>query len=205
MQEYYYDKLLNIKTREDRNQPSGHSIHYHPYEPTPYQALEVFCKQYDVKATDHIVDFGSGKGRLNFFMHYFHQATVTGVEKDERLYREALKNLENYHKKTRVEGHELHFHCCLAEEYEINPTDNRFYFFHPFSIQIFRKIVDRIIQSTEEKMRDVEIILYYPHEEYIYFLEHETVFNLIKEIKLPGLYERNSYERFLVYRLGPSA
>lgn len=65
MREYYFDKLLNIKTRGDQ-QGFNKSLHYHRYEPTPYSGLEELFRYYDINRDDHIVDFGSGKGRLNF-------------------------------------------------------------------------------------------------------------------------------------------
>ncbi|MFD1851734.1 methyltransferase [Oceanobacillus bengalensis] len=201
MQEFYYDKLLNINTRKDAFQPINNAYHYYPYEPTPYQALETLFEQYEVTSNDHIVDFGCGKGRLNFYIHYFYRAAVTGIEMNERFYHDAIHNLEGYTKQTKQKANRIQFHCCLAEEYSIKPTDNRFYFFNPFSIQIFRKIVHHILLSVEEAKRDIELILYYGYEDYVYFLEDETAFELVKEIKLPHLYEKSSYERFLIYRL----
>jgi hypothetical protein len=55
--------------------------------------------------------------------------------------------------------------------------------------------------SVEKYKREVDVILYYPSEDYIYYLENNTLFELIKEIQLPGLYENNANERFLIYRL----
>ncbi|MFK4998400.1 hypothetical protein ACI2OX_16955 [Bacillus sp. N9] len=92
----------------------------------------------------------------------------------------------------------LQFHCCLAEEYEIDPQDNRFYVFNPFSIQIFMNIIHNILLSAESNIRDIEIVLYYSSEEYMFFLESHP---FLKESIIPEVYERNSYERFLIYRV----
>ncbi|RKQ29069.1 methyltransferase [Oceanobacillus halophilus] len=201
MKEYYYDKLLNIRTRRDRNNSSGASIHYHPYEPTPYSALEKLFSEYEIKENDRIVDFGCGMGRLNFFVHYFYHASVVGIEMNKDFHEKALINQNEYLKKWKRNTDKIQFLSCLAEDYKIKETDNRFYFFHPFSIQIFRKVIQNILISVEETDRELELILYYAHDDYIYFLDNETYFNLVKEIKLPGLYERNPYEHFLIYRL----
>lgn len=198
MKEYYYDKLLNIKTKEVQ-QGFHKSLHYHRYEPTPYSALEVLFEDYKLKNSDHIVDFGCGKGRLNFYIHYFFGASVVGVEMDEELYQAAIQNQKTYSKKTNRE--KVYFLCCLAEEYEVQPVDNRFYFFNPFSVQVFRKIVHNILRSYEQSPREIELVLYYPAEEYIYFLEKETAFEWIAEVVLPFVYEKNPNERFLIYRL----
>jgi hypothetical protein len=57
------------------------------------------------------------------------------------------------------------------------------------------------LRSVEKKPREIELILYYAPEEYIYFLENQTAFELKEEIVLPELYEKNPYEKFLIYRL----
>ncbi|MED4223998.1 class I SAM-dependent methyltransferase [Neobacillus cucumis] len=199
MREYYFDKLLNIKTRGDQ-QGFNKSLHYHRYEPTPYSGLEELFRYYDINRDDHIVDFGSGKGRLNFFLHYFYDVTVVGVEMNEELYQEALLNQKRYVKKNGRD--KIRFVCCLAEEYEITSLDNRFYFFNPFSIQVFRKVVNNILRSLEDSPREVELVLYYPSEDYIYFLEQDTAFERKMEVTLPYVYENNPNERFLIYRFG---
>ncbi|NWQ44403.1 methyltransferase [Bacillus sp. EB106-08-02-XG196] len=199
MKETNYDELLNIET-EGNQRGYNKSFHYHRYEPTPYTALENLFAEYELNSSDHIVDFGCGKGRLNFFIHYLFHSSVTGVEMNEKLYEEAIENKENYLIKAKNKG-EIQFQCCLAEKYEINPLDNTFYFFNPFTIPIFWKIINNILVSVEKFKREVDVILYYPSEDYIYYLENHTSFELIKEIQLPGIYENNANERFLIYRL----
>lgn len=198
MKEYYYDKLLNIKTREGKKE-FDQSTHYHPYEPTPYSALEELFQHYEVKSSDRIVDFGSGKGRLNFFIHYFYHASVIGIEMNEQFYRDAMENRERYLVKTTKYKGKLEFINCLAEEYPIHCRDNRFYFFNPFSIHIFKKIIHNLMVSVENHPRHVEIVLYYPSEDYIYFLENQSIFELKQEVILPIAYEQNQSERFLIY------
>jgi len=197
MKEKYYDELLNIKT-EGEQVGFNESLHYHRYEPTPYAALEILFSQYELKSTDRIVDFGCGKGRLNFYIHYLFNATVIGIEMNDKFYLEAIQNKNRYVKK---DDEKIQFYHCLAENYEIQPLDNHFYFFNPFSIQIFMKMIKNILVSVETARREIEIVLYYVSDEYIYFLEYQTAFELKKEIIIPGLYERNQNERFLIYHL----
>ncbi|HWL24432.1 MAG TPA: methyltransferase [Ureibacillus sp.] len=200
MNEQYYEELLNIHTVGNKSEVN-HSIYYHPYEPTPYSALEELFKHYEVSNQDHIIDFGCGKGRLLFYLHYFYHATVTGIEMNEVFYEEAQKNKTRYEKKMKRHEDLIRFCCCKAEEYEIHPKDNRFYFFNPFSIQIFMKVINNILRSVENNSREVDLILYYASDDYRYFLENQTLFQLVNEIQLPGLFEKNTYERFLIYRL----
>lgn len=201
MNEQFYDALLNIRTVGDQK-GFNHSLHYHRYEPTPYLALEQLFNQYELKSSDRIVDFGCGKGRLNFYIHYLFNATVVGVEMNESFYQEAVENRKKYLKRSKNSKDRIHLHCCLAEEYLIDLFDNRFYFFNPFSIQIFMKIIKNILLSVEKSERVIELILYYPAKDYIYFLENDTSFELKEEVIVPNFYEQNPNERFLIYRLG---
>lgn len=197
MMEHLYDKMLNVKTTGD--QKGFHkSLHYHKYEPTPYSALDLFYKQYKLDSKDIIVDFGAGKGRLNFFSNFLFNVRAVGIEMDEAFFHEALENKEHYLKNYRNRREKIQFICCLAEEYEISPAENCFYFFNPFSVQIFMNVIKNIMRSVEKNYREVDVILYYPSEDYIFFLETQTPFTLVKEINLP---DKNPHERFLVYRL----
>jgi len=197
--EQYFDELMNINTSGHKSEVN-HSIHYHPYEPTPYSALVELFKHYEVRGSDHIVDFGCGKGRLNFFINFHYQVPVVGIEMNPTFYKEAMKNRENYLKKTKTSKEMIQFQCCLAEQYDIQATDNRFYFFNPFSVQIFMKVLKNILLSLERHKREVDLIFYYASDEYRYFLDEYTPFTLVKEVQLPNLYDKNAYERFLIYR-----
>jgi SAM-dependent methyltransferase len=197
MNEYYYDELMNIETCEEQY-GFNKIFHYHRYEPTPYSALEELFDKYKVKSSDRIVDFGCGKGRLNFYINYLFDATVVGVEMNKIYYQDAIENLNTYSKKNKDK---IDFHCCLAEDYEISPLDNRFYFFNPFSEQIFIKVINNILDSFEKFEREIELILYYTSEDYSFYLENNTAFELVSEIKIKGLYENNSSEKFLIYKL----
>ncbi|WP_249871521.1 methyltransferase [Oceanobacillus saliphilus] len=201
MNEYKFDKLMHIRTAAEKKVSYPDSIQYNPYEPTPYSAMETLFQHYKLEEDDQLVDYGCGKGRLNFYIHYFFDSSVKGIEMDEHFYQEAIDNQRNYLKHTTKKEDTIEFFCCLAEEYMIEPNDNRFYFFNPFSVTIFRKVISNILRSVEKAEREVELILYYPHEDYIYFLENHTSFELKKEVILPLLYEKNPNERFLIYRL----
>lgn len=200
MKDKYYDKLLNIKTGGNQEFPG--SFHYYPYEPTPYTALEQLFESYEVNRGNRLVDFGCGKGRLNFFVHHLFQASVAGVEMNETFYQNAQENLKSYARRNRVIREQVQFYHCLAEDYRVSPGDDRFYFFNPFSVQIFMKVIGNILKSFEKDPRPLDLLLYYPSDDYIYFLEHETPFELQTEVPLRDLSVQNPYERFSIYRLG---
>ncbi len=195
-----YDRLLRIKTTGTREWQIQ-SSHYNRYEATPYLALDALFHDYELERMDGVVDFGCGKGRLAFYLHHRFQVSVTGIEMSAQLYQEALVNQESYREKFKQTDRAIRFDCCLAQDYEVEQKDNCFYFFNPFSIQIFMKVVDLILRSVEQHRRAVDIVLYYPTASYIQYLETGTPFELVKEVKVPGLYEQNDNERFVVYHL----
>lgn len=200
MKEQSYEKLLNIKTSGEQK-IFNKSLHYNRYEPTSYSVLEILTKHYNFTAADNIVDFGCGKGRLNFYINHFFDSTVTGIEMNRFFYKEATNNKRNYLKRYKNKLNKINFLNLFAEEYIINPSDNKFYFFNPFSIQIFIKVLGNILLSIAQCERTVDVILYFPSDDYRYFLEKNTPFVLLNEIKLPYLYDHNPRHSFLVYRL----
>ena len=95
----------------------------------------------------------------------------------------------------------IQFIKCLAQEYKIKICDNKFYFFNPFSLQIFMKVVNNILDSVDENMRIVDIILYYPSDDYIFYLENSTCFSIYKEVPVFPEYLKDNRNKFLIYRL----
>ncbi len=200
MTEEDYERLLNIETKKE--QKNFHeSFHYNRYEATPYSALELLFNEYKVNKSDSIVDYGCGKGRLLFYINHFFSVNVTGIEMDKTFYNNCLSNTGSYLVKHKNSIDQISFVNDFAQNYKIHEKDNKFYFFNPFSIQIFMKIVDNILESIEKNNRAVEIILYYPSDDYIYYLESYTNFELCGDVKINKLYDKNPRERFLIYKL----
>jgi len=199
MKESEFDRLLRIQTRgikEFQYQTS----HYHRYEATPYVAMEALFQEYAYEKAECFVDFGCGKGRFPFYVHHFLQKSAVGIEMNAQLFQVSMENLTTYLTKARLSNATLSFECCLAEEYEIKPQENVCYFFNPFSLAIFRKVTNQILLSAEQHPRIIDIILYYPTDDYQQFLENETPFEFLQEVRVPGLYNRDENERFMIYR-----
>lgn len=195
-----YDQLLSVRTVN-----SGIYVDqlpdYHPYEATPYSTLHILFKSYQLKETDELVDFGCGKGRLLFYVHSHFEIAVTGIEMENQLYQKTLRNKQKYYQKAKHKEGSIQVKWCFAEDYQIKNTENKFYFFNPFSVEIFATVVQNILDSIEKNQREVDIILYYPSIEYIEHIEKNTPFILMKEVNVPGLHKINNRERFLIYRL----
>lgn len=194
-----YETLLNIKSSKQQLTFNPNS-HLHRYEATHYEDLEQLLIHHPFSEHDHIVDFGCGKGRLNFFIHHHCQSYVTGVEMDADLIQDALVNKQTYSQTHSINLNKIDFLQCMAQEYNIKPHDQYFYFFNPFSVQIFMKVIENILASVETHPRPIEIILYYPLDDYIFYLESTYLFELKQEILLPK-FERDNRERFVIYQL----
>ncbi|WP_342543015.1 SAM-dependent methyltransferase [Paenisporosarcina sp. FSL H8-0542] len=200
MSEKEMDRMLRIKTAgtlEVLNQ----SVHYNRYEATPYIALDELFKHYEITKDNRIVDVGCGKGRLSFYIHNHFQVPTIGIEMSGKLYQDALENLQSYDKTGKKSKGLITFERCLAEDYKIDSRDDVFYFFNPFSEQIFMKFVEHILDSVDEHKRSIDLILYYPTSAYLLFLETRTTFEFLREIKVPELYEQNENERFMIFHL----
>ncbi|TAA73453.1 class I SAM-dependent methyltransferase [Planococcus salinarum] len=203
MEEREGDRYLNIQTAGTQ-WISEATLHHNRYEPTPYEHLKELFNRHPMDEEAGVVDFGSGKGRMNFYVHDRFGCRTRGVELNTSFYGEAQQNLEDY---GRNGSHSLaldqiRFDCRMAQEYEIQPVDTVFYFFNPFSVQIFMKVVDNILRSQEVYPRKVEIILYYPSMEYIEFLERSTAFELRESIDMPSI-GKDPAEQFLIYQFSP--
>lgn len=197
MAERKRDHMLGIRTVGIREWPNQ-TDHYNRYEATPYAALDKLFQVYKLNKTDEVVDFGSGRGRVSFYIHHRFHIPVTGIEMNDQTYEEALANKARYRQKMGHIRAPIRFEYGLAENYDVEITDNRFYFFNPFSVHIFKKVVHNIMHSLKEAERPVDIILYYPLPEYIHFLKKRTPFQLINKVSAPEAHGK--YGKFLIYR-----
>lgn len=190
-----WDKLLQIKTsgRDDSNADQ----YRYPYEPTPYSVLERLANSGLIRKKDMVLDYGCGKGRVVFFLAYQTKASAIGIEYDERIYQGALEN-----KKTAVSGARTEFVMARAEEYEVPSDVNRYVFFNPFSVELLRKVMARIMDSYYENPRETYLFFYYPSEEYISYLMTVDELEFYDEIECSDLFEGNdSRERIMIFLL----
>lgn len=188
MIERAYDEHLGIHTR-GISQWQDNSPHYNRLEPTPYKALDKLTESYSLCKKDKLVDFGCGRGRVLFYMHSKFETPVVGIDYDSKSYEEAISNKYSYLDKQKNINAPILLVNGLAQAYEIKDDENKFYFFNPFSIKIFKLVVNNILESVKIHKRHVDIILYYPL----------AGFKLIKQIPLENLKDKE--EAFLIYSL----
>ena len=190
-----WDKLLQIKTtgRDDSNSDQ----YRYPYEPTPYSVLERLSNSGLIRKRDVVLDYGCGKGRVDFFLSYQTKASTIGIEYDERIYQSALEN-----QKTTVLKAKPEFVLASAESYEVPTKVNRCYFFNPFSVEILRKVMARILESYYEQPREMLLFFYYPSEEYISYLMTVDELEFYDEIACGDLFDGNDLrEQVVVFSL----
>ena len=191
--ETQWDKLLKIKTtgRDD----SRSDQYRYPYEPTPYSVLERLVNTGMIRKENTLLDYGCGKGRVDFFLTYQTRCHSIGVEYDDRIYEKAMEN-----KQSAVSGERISFVLVNAEEYKVPEAVDRVYFFNPFSLEILRKTVARIIDSYYEHPREIQLFFYYPSDEYISYLMTVDEFSFLDEISCQDLFEGNDpRERMVVF------
>ena len=187
------DKLLRIKT-SGRDDSRADQYRY-PYEPTPYSVLEQLANSGYIGKKNTLVDYGCGKGRVEFFLSYQTRCKTVGIEYDERIYASAVEN-----QKTAVSGNRTEFILGKAEDYVIPENVDRFYFFNPFSVELLQKVMNKIQDSYFENPREMFLFFYYPSDEYVSYLMTNDYVSFYDEIDCRDLFDGNdSRERILIF------
>ena len=190
--EQAWDKLLRIRTggRDDLMSDE----YRFPYEPTPYCVLERLADSGLIGPEDVVLDYGCGKGRVDFFLAHQTKAKAVGIEYDPRIYEEAMENQETARAKAE-------FILSSAEQYEVPEEVTRCYFFNPFSVEILHKVLSRIIASWYESPREIFLFFYYPSDEYIAHLMTVNELEFYDEIQCDDLFAGVDRERILFFQL----
>lgn len=177
--------------------------HFHPeyahYEPSAWSYFRAAVRQRDVGPDDVFVDFGCGRGRVLYQAAHLPFARVIGVEISERLSREARANIAGV--RDRLAARRIEIVHADATQFEI-PDDMTFaYFFHPFTGDAFRRVIDRMLESLDRHPRRLRLVYVCPSmEEYL----HETGrFRLHRRVK-GGWRDTEVTRRILIYDALPA-
>lgn len=195
MKEEKWDKLLQIRTTGRDN---SHADQYrYPYEPTPYPVLERLANSGYIRKGNTLLDYGCGKGRVEFFLSWQTRCRSIGIEYDERIYEKAVEN-QNI---SSVSGR-VAFQAVDAGEFPVPESVDRIYFFNPFSLEILQKVISRIRDSYYEAPREILLFFYYPSDEYISFLMTVNELTFYDEIDCGDLYDgKDSRERIVIFKM----
>jgi 16S rRNA G966 N2-methylase RsmD len=183
-----YDDVLNISTSIENNEPINQKKSFFDYEPASYYFLEKLFTLLPFNEKDHLVDFGCGKGRILFMADYNSCKCVTGYEINEERYNTLIKNIESYQNKF---GKTTIFNAFKedVQHSKICETANKFFFFNPFHLKIYMKVIKNIIASIKENERNIEIYLLRPHDSTIKYFDSIDIFH--KEIFIEHIFTSN--------------
>ena len=193
--ELQWDKLLRIKTtgRDDSNADQ----YRYPYEPTPYCVLERLANSGYIRKKNTLLDYGTGKGRVCFYLSYQCKCKTIGIEYDERIYTAAVHN-----KETAISGGRTDFMLTRAEQYQLPEEVDLCYFFNPFSAEILKKVLAELLVSYYENPRKIQLFFYYPSDEYVAYLMTQNSLMFIDEIDCQDMFSGNDpREKILIFEI----
>lgn len=191
-----WDRLLQIWTtgRDD----TGADQYRYPYEPTPYPVLERLANSGYIRKGNMLLDYGCGKGRVDFFLSWQLRCRTIGVEYDEQIYDKAVEN-----QKTAVSAERTTFKLTDAEHFAVPESVDRIYFFNPFSLELLRKVFGRILESWYGAPRKILFFFYYPSDEYISYLMTVDELDFLDEIDCRDLFPGDDpRERIIIFACG---
>lgn len=191
--EIHWDKTLRIRT-SGRDDSRADQFRY-PYEPTPYSVLERLVNTGLIRKGNVLLDYGCGKGRVDFFLSRQTRCRAIGIEYDERIWQKAEENRNSGSFVDKVS-----FVCMNAREFNVPVDVDRIYFFNPFSVEILQRVLARIRDSYYESMREILLFFYYPSEEYVSCLMEEDELMFYDEIGCRDLFPgEDPRERILIF------
>ena len=190
-----WDKRLQIKTT-GLDDSKADPYHFR-YEPTPYPVLERLAGSGLIRSKNVVLDYGCGKGRVDFFLAQQTGAACVGIEYDELIYRSAMENQKTAFSKTQTS-----FVLTRAEAYEVPKDVDRCYFFNPFSVELLQKVMARILDSYYENPRELLLFFYYPSLEYMSYLMTVAELEFYDEIPCGDLFDgEDSRETIVIFSL----
>lgn len=191
--EIHWDKTLSIRT-SGRDDSRADQFRY-PYEPTPYSVLERLVNTGLIRKGNVLLDYGCGKGRVDFFLSRQTRCRAIGIEYDERIWQKAEENRNSGSFVDKVS-----FVCMDAREFNVPVDVDRIYFFNPFSVEILQRVLARIRDSYYESMREILLFFYYLSEEYVSCLMEEDELMFYDEIDCRDLFPgEDPRERILIF------
>ncbi len=82
---------------------------------------------------------------------------------------------------------------------------DRFYFFYPFSVEILKRVLAKIMDSYYENKRELLLFFYYPSDEYVGYLMTQENLMFVDEIDCRDLFSGNDpREKILIFEVGQS-
>ena len=183
--EYLLDQKYNIHTC-GRSEIKADKHHF-PYEATSFSVLRRIAEEGYVKKDNVLLDYGCGRGRVPIFFSKETGCKTIGVEFADGFFQEAVQNVADADVANLVQIEKI-----AAEKYLVPEDVDVVYFFNPFSVEIFKKVVSQLLDSYYRKVRPMRILLYYPQVEYIAYLMSVEEVTFEDEIDCSDLFNEDT-------------
>lgn len=136
---------------------------YHGYSKTDEKHLQEIFQTLDFSVCRNLLDVGCGKGVVLKEAAKFPFERIAGIELQEELVRTAGKNF-------RILGLEKRISCMQADALDFDGYGefDVFFFFNPFSEEVFGRVIDRILESRKS---DGPLTFIYHNPRYLDALE----------------------------------
>ena len=191
---------IRLKIRTCGRDASHSDEERYPYEPTPYSVLVRLADSGYITRRNLLLDYGCGKGRVGFFLSQMTGCSCIGIEIDDGFYSSAKQN-----RKKAISKSKIKLVRKKAEKYEIPSKVNGMYFFNPFSVEILKKVMEKVRESALKVPRRILFFFYYPSDEYVSYLMTVEEMIFLDEIDCSDLFEgENKRERILIFEWQPN-
>jgi Predicted RNA methylase len=170
-----FDEYLGIETKACESDALPKRNIYFEYQPTQYSTLEELFTKYSFDVEDHLVDFGCGKGRILIMAAYYSCKYITGYEIDTERYNNLCKNITSF--KNIFNSDSLFFtHNVNVENITIEDNANKFFFFNPFNLKIYIKVLNAIQASLLRKKRNIYLFLHFPSNNVLKYIDSLNIY-----------------------------
>jgi len=192
----YHINTIKIEDLRQEQIESNNLLHASIYQGTNYFLIEkAFEYLKSEKANNHLVDFGSGKGRILVVAAHYGFKSITGIDFSSSLCREAEYNIEKIIPKFPSTNFKVI--CDDATNYAIEPDKDVFFFFNPFDEVVMLQVVKNILFSVKQKPRKIFVVYINPLHKEIFLsagFEEEYFFRKMKFLEFSILSNQNEEE-----------
>lgn len=129
----------------------------HAYETPRIGHLRDVLRTVPREQRHHLVDFGSGLGRVLILARELGYASVTGVELSDALCAEARENVAKL-RTGHGQSEGLEILSLDAADYMVPSSANVFYFYNPFGPRVLERVLDNIKASLDQNPRDAWLL-----------------------------------------------
>ena len=160
-EEHYYDKKFGIETDDStsfKNIPESFQKGIYKdgviFQSSKFRHLKRMADCLKLDNNDVFIDFGSGKGRVLFFVAQYKLKKVIGVDINKNLVLIAIQNQSRLKLPTPVEI--IHGDATQTDVRE----GTVFFFYNPFGIRTFVKVLNNIKDSLKINPRRIRIVYF---------------------------------------------